>query len=138
MGLEGHRLLAKDSRAHRNEYLSQVLAKSELICNKLLSAQKQDKYHENRRKIENNRQFINYLYLNYKPKINFTFGTFFLNLTRAYLEDKFLLVYIHSVKPEVENKFKKVVELILRQKEIANFVNDNCITYGMFDNSDDY
>jgi hypothetical protein len=26
----------------------------------------------------------------------------------------------------------------MRQKEIANFVNQNCITYGMFDNSDDY
>lgn len=40
--------------------------------------------------------------------------------------------------PEVENKFKKIVELILRQKEIARFINENCITYGMFDNSDDY
>jgi hypothetical protein len=27
---------------------------------------------------------------------------------------------------------------MLRQREIARFVNENCITYGMFDNSDDY
>jgi hypothetical protein len=31
-----------------------------------------------------------------------------------------------------------LIELILRQKEIAHFVNENCISYGLFDNSDDY
>lgn len=101
------------------------MAKSEAVCNKILEADKRNKtkYNESRRKIDNNREFINYLYQNYKPIVNFTFGTFFLNLTRAYLENKFLLVYIHTATPEVENKFKKVVELILRQKEIAKFVN---------------
>ena len=33
---------------------------------------------------------------------------------------------------------QKVVEKILNQKEFAIFVNKNCISYGMFDNSDDY
>ena len=33
---------------------------------------------------------------------------------------------------------QKVVEKILNQKEFATFVNKNCISYGMFDNSDDY
>jgi len=59
------------------------------------------KYQENKRKIENNRSFLNFLYSTYKPKINFTFGTFFINLTRAYLENKYLLVYIHSAAPEI-------------------------------------
>lgn len=97
-----------------------------------------NRYYENKRKIDNNRNFIAFLHQTYKPRVNFTFGTFFLNLTRSYLEDKYLLVYIHSVAPEVETKFKKIVELILRQKEIARFINEHCITYGMFDNSDDY
>lgn len=84
---------------------------SETLCKKILDINKEgmSKYFENKRKIENNRQFINYLYNAYKPNVNFTFGTFFLNLTRAYLEDKYLLVYIHSVAPEVENRFKKIV-----------------------------
>ncbi len=84
---------------------------SETLCKKILDTNKEgmSKYFENKRKIENNRQFINYLYNTYKPNVNFTFGTFFLNLTRAYLEDKYLLVYIHSVAPEVENRFKKIV-----------------------------
>ena len=47
-------------------------------------------------------------------------------------------MYIHSAQHEVETKFERIVQLILRQKEIAKFVNENCITYGMFDNSDDY
>lgn len=88
------------------------------MCKKILDSNKEgmNKYYDNKRKIDSNRKFINFLYSTYKPRVNFTFGTFFLNLTRAHLEGKYLLVYIHSVAPEVENKFKKIVELILKQK----------------------
>ena len=55
--------------------------------------------------------------------MSFTFGTFYLNLTRSHLENKYLLVYIHSASHEVEAKTSRIVELILRQKEIARFVN---------------
>lgn len=125
---------------HRKLYMGDLLRKSEEICNRLLQSDQSNmqKYHENKRKIDNNRSFLNFLYGSYKPRINFTFGTFFINLTRSYLENKCLLVYIHSAAPEVEAKFSKIVQLILRQKEISRFVNENCITYGMFDNSDDY
>jgi hypothetical protein len=116
------------------------MKKTEETCKKLLESNQESmsKYIENNRKIESNRSFLNYLYKTYQPRINFTFGTFFLNLTRSCLENKYLLVYIHSVAPDIENKFSKVVQLIMRQKEIAKFINENCITYGMFDNSDDY
>lgn len=81
------------------------------------------KYRENNRKIDNNRSFLNFLYTSYAPRINFTFGTFFLNLTRSYLENKYLLVYIHTAQPEIQAKFENIVQLIMRQKEIAHFVN---------------
>ena len=60
---------------------------SESLCKKILDSSKGDvnKYYENKKKIENNRSFINFLYKEYKPRVNFTFGTFFLNLTRSYL-----------------------------------------------------
>lgn len=81
------------------------------------------------------------LYKRYKTKINFTFGTFLLNLARSYLDKKFLLVYIH--KSEFENN--RSIEMLLTNKEIAAFVvifwliqNKHCISYGMFDSSDDY
>ena len=127
-------------RAHYPNYLGDLMKKSEEICKKLLESNQESmhKYQYNKRKIENNRSFLTFLYKNYRPRINFTFGTFFLNLTRSYLENKYLLVYIHSAQDEIDGKFQKIIELIMKQKEIAKFINENCITYGMFDNSDDY
>jgi hypothetical protein len=81
--------------------MSALLSNSEILCKKILDSKKEgmNKYYENKRKIDNNRNFITFLHQTYKPRVNFTFGTFFLNLTRSYLEDKYLLVYIHSVAP---------------------------------------
>jgi hypothetical protein len=80
-------MIAEDSKAHRGDYLLTLMKKSELVCKNILeaNAENKKKYTQNREKIENNRQFINNFYKNYQPKINFTFGTFFLNLTRSYL-----------------------------------------------------
>lgn len=72
----------------------------------------------------------------YKSKINFTFGTFMLNLIRSYLDDKYLVVFI--LHEDSTKNGQKVVEKLLTQPEIAKFANNNCISYGMFDNSDDY
>jgi hypothetical protein len=78
-----------------------LMNKSELICKKIIESNPENKkrYNENKHRIENNRKFVNSLYTTYHPLINFTFGTFFLNLTRSYLEGKYLLVYIHSIAP---------------------------------------
>lgn len=64
-----------------------LMVNSETLCKKILDSSKGDlnKYNENKKKIENNRSFINFLYKEYNPRVNFTFGTFFLNLTRSYL-----------------------------------------------------
>jgi len=85
--LEFHKMIAEDSKAHRGDYLLTLMKKSELVCKNILeaNAENKKKYTQNREKIENNRQFINNFYKSYQPKINFTFGTFFLNLTRSYL-----------------------------------------------------
>lgn len=88
--------------------------------------------------MEKNRQFIKFLIENYKSRINFTFGTFFLNLTRSYLDNKFLLVYIHQGEAQHSKTQNKVLEMLFGQQEIASFVNKHCVSYGMFDNSDDY
>ena len=85
--LDFHKMIAQDSRAHRGEYLLTLMKKSELVCKNILesNAENNRKYTQNREKIENNRQFLNNFYKNYQAKINFTFGTLFLNLTRSYL-----------------------------------------------------
>ena len=59
-----------------------------------------------------------------------------LNLIRSYLDDKYLFVFI--LHEDSNKNGKNVAEKILNQKEFATFVNRNCISYGMFDNSDDY
>jgi hypothetical protein len=140
LSLEYHRQIANESRAHREDYLQRLMHKSELICQKIIESnpENQKRYQESKRRVENNREFINSLYTTYHPKVNFTFGTFLLNLTRSYLEGKYLLVYIHSIAPETEDNLKRLLEFVLQQKRIANVVNRNCIVYGMFDNSDDY
>lgn len=53
-------------------------------------------YYESMKKNENNRKFLAYLHKKYNSNINFTFGTFLLNLARSYLDQKYLLVYIHK------------------------------------------
>lgn len=74
---------------------------TELFCQKILDSKDPSspevyKYYQSKRKNENNRKFIAMLYQLYKTKINFTFGTFLLNLARSYLDKKYLLVYIHK------------------------------------------
>jgi hypothetical protein len=59
-----------------------------------------------------------------------------LNLIRSYLDEKYLVVFI--LHEDTMKNGKNVVEKILNQKEFATFANMNCISYGMFDNSDDY
>lgn len=59
-----------------------------------------------------------------------------LNLIRSYLDDKYLLVFI--LHEDTMKNVQKVVEKILTQPELTKFINKNCISYGMFDNSDDY
>ena len=93
-------------------------------------------YKANQDKISLNKKFIVYLHKEYKSKINFTFGTFMLNLIRSYLDDKYLVVFI--LHEDSTKNGQKVVEKLLTQPQIAKFVNNNCISYGMFDNSDDY
>lgn len=95
------RLLTEDYSKHRHQYQANLLHNSELFCQKILDSKSPgsaelSKYYQSKRKNETNRQFISQLHKQYKTKINFTFGTFLLNLARSYLDKKFLLVYIHS------------------------------------------
>ena len=85
--IEYHRKLAKNSKAHRKAYLNTVMEKAEVVCRGILKegGEGKRKYDENKKKVESNLKFINFLYTQYHPRINFTFGTFFLNLTRAHL-----------------------------------------------------
>lgn len=139
-GLEKDRLLAKDFRFHRQQYQTSLLERSEQFCNSILESKSSDNsrglYKVNQQKILNNKKFIVYLHKVYKSRINFTFGTFMLNLIRSHLDDKYLVVFI--LHEDLVSSGQKVVEKILTQPEFARFVNANCISYGMFDNSDDY
>lgn len=46
------------------------------------------KCYDSIKKNENNRKFLSYLHKKYDTRINFTFGTFLLNLTRAHLDGR--------------------------------------------------
>ena len=48
--------------------------------------------------------FLWHLHNKYKTKINFTFGTFLLNLTRSYLDKKYLEAGHQSVLDVIEDK----------------------------------
>lgn len=60
-----------------------------------------------------NKKFIVYLHKIYKSKINFMFGTFFLNLIRSYLDEKYLLVFI--LHEDSTKNGQKITEKILNQ-----------------------
>jgi hypothetical protein len=70
-------------------------------------------YKANQDKISLNKKFIVYLHREYKSKINFTFGTFMLNLIRSYLDDKYLVVFI--LHEDSTKNGQKVVEKLLTQ-----------------------
>ncbi len=140
--LEKDRLLAKDYLLHRHYYQTNLLKSSEQLCQRILesnsiTAAQRSLFNLSQSKITNNKKFITHLHKVYKSRINFTFGTFMLNLIRSYLDDKYLLVFILH-ENAVNNHGQKLVEKILTQPELASFINVNCISYGMFDNSDDY
>lgn len=95
--LQKDKLLAQDYNKHRHLYQTNLLKKSEQLYQKLFtkqSPQQNATYEKNNSKINMNKKFIVYLHKEYKSKINFTFGTFFLNLIRSYLDDKYLVVFI--------------------------------------------
>lgn len=95
------RLLSQDYSSHRHQYQVNLMQNSQIFCQKILDSKDPQspevyKYNQSRRKNETNRKFISMLHQRYKTKINFTFGTFLLNLSRSYLDKKFLLTYIHK------------------------------------------
>ena len=114
------RLLKEDYSNHRHEYQKNLLENSNILCETILASKSEEvrRFYQNKRKNENNRKFLCYLHEKYKTRINFTFGTFLLNLTRSYLDKKNLLVYVHNSQFE-ENKS---VQMLLNQKQISQFV----------------
>lgn len=68
-----------------------------------------EKAENSKLKNKNNRDFISYLCKNYRCSINFTFGTFMLNLVRSHLDKKFLLVYIHKMEHEDSRSLRMIL-----------------------------
>ena len=95
------------------------------MCEKMLGNDEvnKNKYKNSTIKIRNNQKFINHLYTNYNPKINFTFGTFYLNLIRSHIENKYLLVYVHTNTETIQEKVKEVTSLLFNDPASYKFIN---------------